>query len=234
MDEQNAVNDAGAGFEARPDTGYAAAGEDGGAREYQSAGGTQSPEENSRFANVRRQAEAQAKDQLISELYGKQGIHSYADYVKMQHATQQQQARRAESAQGITPQTVSQLVARHPDYQRAVAIVKDHQTNQALLGEFREAKEFFPGLSVDDIPPEAFILRHEEGLSLCDAMLRLEYSNMQKDTEQKVLKNLQKTTGSSPGSLSGEDASSQQGGYMNMEKKQFEKLKDRVLRGERA
>lgn len=112
----------------------------------------QSAEDNARFAEIRRRTESEARDKTIAELYGDQGITTYAQY---QEALRQQQE--AEQRQqyidqyGIDPNAIQDIVKseleNHPVVQSAREQARTLQLNNAALELSKVAKEL--GINAD-------------------------------------------------------------------------------------
>lgn len=151
-----------------------------------------------------------------------------------QAVEQQRQAeeRQAYEAQGINPDLVNQLIDKHPDVQFG----RDARSKADADAKFQsEANEFFstfPDVEVAKIQPEVYQLKHEKGLSLTDAYLRVNFKSLKAQSEQEVIKKLQGNAQSSPGSL-GQGGAAQTSTVSSMSKADFKAMQDQVLRGER-
>lgn len=66
----------------------------------------QDAETNAQFARVRREAEQRARDSVIAEMYGDQGITTYAEY---QQALQRQRMEQEAQQKGIDPEFYNQF-----------------------------------------------------------------------------------------------------------------------------
>lgn len=195
---------------------------------------TQTQEENSRYAAIRREAEARAeqraKDQLIAELYGQDyGIYSYADYQK---AMEQQRVAQEAQQKGIDPelyQTINSLQEKVSTYERKTAMIKQDETlsNDPHVGSlYKEWKNDVYAMADQynvDLDTAFTILTRER---IGDIL-----GKTKQQTEQEVIRGLQSNASSSPGALSTERSDIKQN-YNDMPKKDFDALLNKVLNGE--
>ena len=180
----------------------------------------QSPEENAKFAKIRRDAEAkaqaQAKDAVIAEMFGEShGITTYAEYQKAVQA-EREAARRAEmESHGIDPDYVTKMVAEMPEVRQAREILTQKQQEER---DSQQAAEFFDyfeeangrpfDAKKDVLPPDVWELKaqgvplklayqqHENRL-LRDRIRQMEEAKTAEETNRKNAE-------SSPGGLSGD------------------------------
>lgn len=186
----------------------------------------QSPEENAKFAAVRREAEARARDAVIAELYGEShGIKTYADY---QRAIAEQQAEaervRIYSETGIDPDALKPVFEQwkqsDPDIQELKAIRAEKNITQAITDLNNELKDAGVDLQIKDLSNEELAKIPnidkvtelvQKGHTLADAfflankkdIISRQATKAQQDTIKKIAANGE----ASPGSLSatGED-----------------------------
>lgn len=192
----------------------------------------QDAQTNARFADIRRRAEQEARDNVIKELYGEQGITSYDQYQQAKADYEQQQRDNQLRQQGIDPDLINQLLEHHPDIQWA----REMQSKQAEENKFQaEANEFFDMFKDVDpatIQPEVWRLKADKGLSLVDAYMRVNWGKQVTQGEQQAVQKLMQNAQSSPGALS-QGGNVQDTSISKMSKADFQKLQDQVLRGER-
>lgn len=187
----------------------------------------QSPEENAKFAKIRREAEAkaqaQAKDAVIAEMFGEShGITTYAEYQKAVQAereavqAEREAVRRAEmESQGIDPDYVTKMVAEMPEVRQAREILTQKQQEER---DSQQAAEFFDyfeeangrpfDAKKDVLPPDVWELKAQgvplklayqqhENRLLRDRIRQLEEVKAAEETNRKNAE-------SSPGGLSGD------------------------------
>lgn len=120
----------------------------------------QSAEENARFAEVRRkaaeEARAKAKDELISEMYGDQGIHTYSEY-QAALEKQQQEQKLAEMVEKNIPEEYAKEILENRKFreqfeteQKAIQQQKQQQV------EYQDFINAFPDAKPDEIPTEVW------------------------------------------------------------------------------
>jgi len=168
----------------------------------------QTKEDNARFAEVRRKAEAEAKDKVISEMYGEShGIHTYADYQKA--VEQQAEAERKASLQekGIDPSIVDEYVSNNPVVKKAAELIKQQEQQQKQTAQYAEFLDYFKqendrdfNPATDKIPQEVWE-QTAKGKSLADAYAH--HDNKQLRAKLKAFETNQKNSSSSPGSVTG-------------------------------
>jgi len=92
----------------------------------------QSPDENARFADVRRKAEREAQDRLISEMYGEShGIHTKADYDRAVAEAKEAELLESLKAEETDPKDIySELKKNDPDFQELQKIKSEHYINK--------------------------------------------------------------------------------------------------------
>jgi hypothetical protein len=139
----------------------------------------QSAEENAKFAAVRREAETKARekarDELITEMYGSQGITTYAQYQKAIEE-QQQKEKMNELLQNNIPEDVAReiLEARQlrEKYQseQQIKAEQDRRNN-----EYKEFFETFPDAKPEEITVETW-QKVENGIPLKFAFLEQQYN----------------------------------------------------------
>lgn len=172
----------------------------------------QSKEDNARFAEVRRKAEAEARDKLISEMYGdSHGIHSYADY--QQAVEQQAEAeRRAQlQEQGIDPSIVDQYVSNNPVVKKAAELIQQQEQQQKQARDYGEFLDYFKSengrdynAATDTIPNEVWAAV-AQGKTLADAYAR--HDSRQLRAKLKAFEANKVNAASSPGSVTGNGTS---------------------------
>jgi hypothetical protein len=179
----------------------------------------QSPEENAKYAAIRREAEQKtqkAVDAEYSRLYGAEyGIHSKAEYdaaIAKQEAEAQRQQFKEEN--GIDPEALKpvfeQMLKSDPRYQRLEQMEREANITAAVSNFAKE----FPDLGVksfDDIAKlpnidKVYEYVNGKGLSLNDAYKLANYGDVIGKTaaqaQQEAIKKIAANGASSPGSLS--------------------------------
>ena len=175
----------------------------------------QSPEENSKFAEVRKKAEKDAIDKFISDQYGEShGIHTKADYDKA--IAKQKETELLESLKDgeVDPNDVyAQLKENDPDYQE----LKKSREATYVKSQLEELNSDLNDLgidenitSLDDIAKldnsDNVIKYVEKGMTLSEAyFLANKQSIIQKDRDkiqQDTIKQIEANGTSTPGALS--------------------------------
>ena len=125
----------------------------------------QSAEENARFAEVRRKAEAEAKtkarDELIAEMYGEShGIKTYAEYqaaIERQKQEEHDQAIRDEyEAKGLPEDVVNELVEWKKSREQSKAEQETKQQQEKQQQDMMDFLKEFPDVKPEDIPVEVW------------------------------------------------------------------------------
>ena len=116
----------------------------------------QSPEENSRFAEVRRKAEQEAQDKLIAEMYGEShGIYAKADYDKALREQREREMLEQMKSEEVDPKEIYKALKENdPDYQELKKIKEETYTQNQLRELNQELKELDLDIeikSLDDI-----------------------------------------------------------------------------------
>lgn len=160
----------------------------------------QTAEENAKYAAIRRQAEQKAMDKVIAEIYGSQGITTYAQY---QEAIRQQQREAEAQQRGIDPEfynEFSSVKEELDNIKREKALMQQEQQLSSdpkvgqLFNEWKaEVKDLANQYNVDY--DTAFTILARERIA--DVM-----SSQRTKAEQEAIKGLQTNAQTSPGSLS--------------------------------
>ena len=125
----------------------------------------QSAEENARFAEVRRKAEAEAKakarDELIAEMYGEShGIKTYAEYqaaIERQKQEEHDQAIRDEyEAKGLPEDVVEELVEWKKSREQSKAEQEAKLQQEKQQKDMMDFIKEFPDVQSEDIPVEVW------------------------------------------------------------------------------
>lgn len=206
----------------------------------------QSPEENARFAEVRRKAEQEAQDKLIAEMYGKShGIYTKADYDKAVREQQEREMLEQMKSEEVDPKEIYKALKENdPDYQELQKIKAETYTQNQLRELNNELKELEIDVevkSLDDLAKldnaEQIIDHIKTGKTLAEAyFLANRKALIQKEAEKVRKETLEKTLslkGSSPGALDQSAGTEHKDSYSTMSSEDFEKLKEDVLMGRR-
>jgi hypothetical protein len=185
----------------------------------------QSPEENAKYAAIRREAEQKTQkaiDAEYSRLYGAEyGIHTKADY-DAAIAKQEAEAKREQFKEenGIDPEALKPVFQQwkesDPDFQELKAIRAEKNTNTALADLNNELKDAGLDLQIKDTSSEELLklpnidkildLVQNKKHSLADAFFlanKKDIINRQAQTaQQETIKKIAANGASSPGSLS--------------------------------
>lgn len=160
----------------------------------------QTAEENAKFAAIRRQAEQKAMDKVIAEIYGSQGIHTYADY---QEALRRQQMEQEAQQRGIDPEFYNEFssvreeldsIKREKTLMQQEQMLSNDPKVGTLFNEWKaEVKDLANQYSVDY--DTAFTILARERIA--DVM-----SSQRTKAEQQAIQGLQTNAQTTPGSLS--------------------------------
>lgn len=127
----------------------------------------QSPEENAKFAEVRRkaaeEARAKARDEVISEMYGEtHGIHTYAEYQEALARQEEEQRLAKMQAQGIEPDLIKQYAEDLPEVKEAKQLKRDRESMAALA-------EIAPEITDASQIPEEVLRDYVQGKDLASS-----------------------------------------------------------------
>lgn len=179
----------------------------------------QSPEENAKYAKIRRDAEAKAKaqaqDAVIAEMFGEShGIYTKAQYDAAIKA-EKEAARRAEmESQGIDPDYVSKLIAEAPEVKQAREILSKKQQEEQEAQQALQFFEYFEEANgrpfdakKDILPPEVWEMK-AQGIPLKQAYAAVEAKQLREELRQlREVKQAEETNRqnaiSTPGGLDG-------------------------------
>lgn len=118
----------------------------------------QGKEENAKFAQERRDKEEhfknKAKDELISEMYGDQGIHTYKEYQEALQKQREEEQRQKLIDNGIDPDVLKEAVASDPDVQwaktfREKQVVEDFRNQVKDEKALLKDKPYFSDLETE-------------------------------------------------------------------------------------
>lgn len=159
----------------------------------------QDAETNAQFARVRREAEQKARDSVIAELYGDQGIRTYAEY---QQALQRQRMAQEAEQRGIDPEFYNQfktLEQKLNSYEQEKTLLQQDQqlANDPKYGEIYkqwkgEVVELSQKYNVDYDTAFTFLTREK----LPDLI-----NNAKTQAEQTAIQKIANNGSASPGSL---------------------------------
>jgi hypothetical protein len=193
----------------------------------------QSPEENARYAAIRREAEMKAQDKLISEMYGQShGIHTYAEYQEALRREQEQTQRQQMEQAGINPDLLKQFVDELPEVKQAREFLSRQQQDQKIQNEVSDLLRDFPDADISKVPENFLADGIKQGIPLKYVYAMYASKNALNLAEQKTLQALKQNSMTSPGSLSGMQEQARTN-INSMSNKDFEALKRRVMSGER-
>lgn len=146
----------------------------------------QSAEDNAKYAEIRRKAEADAesrtRDKMISEMYGEShGIHTYTDYQKAVAQAEQeardQQIREEYEAKGVPEELLDELVlSKREREERAIERKEQMERDVQRIKQERNYVEFmaeYPTIKAEEIPNEVWV-EVGNGKSLVDAYAKHE------------------------------------------------------------
>lgn len=177
----------------------------------------QSKEENAKFAEVRRRAEAEARDKTIADMgmvWNGKPITTYDQYVKAKAEAEEEQRRQSLQDRGIDPNVVDEYVNSNPTVKKAKELLEQQEAQQKKNNEYMEFLEYFRNendrefnVSTDVIPPEVWEL-NAKGKSLADAFAyhtnkQLKAKLAEYEAKMKAQETNAKNAASSPGSVTG-------------------------------
>ena len=206
----------------------------------------QSPEENSKFAEVRRKAAQEAEDKVYRDLYGAEyGIQSKADYDRA--IKEQQQAELKDQARNgdIDPDELyKQLKASDPDFIALKELRTETYTRDQLAQLNKDLKADGVDVeinSLDDLAKldsaDSMAKYIERGNTLSEAyflanrasVINARAEKLQKETLTKI-----NALQGSPGALDQTAGTESKDSYSTMSKADFEKLMEDVQMGRRG
>ena len=144
----------------------------------------QDSETNAKFAEVRRKAESEARDKVISEMYGEEyGIHTYADYQKALAEQQRQEELERLTTNNIPEDVANEIIESRQFRQQYEAEQKTKAEQLQLQKNYEEFIVEFPDVKADSIPSTVWE-DVAKGKSLVDAYAK--YENKQLKDKLKV------------------------------------------------
>jgi hypothetical protein len=166
----------------------------------------QSAEDNARFAEVRRKAEAEARDKVIDEMYGaSHNIHTYAEYqasIERQKQEEHDQTIREQyEAKGLPDDVVEELVEWKKDREQSKAEKEEKQKQAQRDADMMDFIKEFPDVKPDDIPVEVW-QANERGVPLRYAYAEHAYKMAKKAEE--IAKANAENAKSSTGTVTGD------------------------------
>jgi len=193
----------------------------------------QSAETNALYADVRRKAQAEAQDKLISEMYGEShGIHTKAEYDRAVKEQQEETQRQEYREKGIDPDMVNKLINDHPSVKQANEMLAKQQQEAKINSEVQALFQEFPEARDSKIPDSVFLESIDKGIPLTYAYAKYATKNALAIAEQKALKGITQNAQTSPGALSTGQAA-QTSSINSMSKADFQRMQNEVLMGER-
>lgn len=210
----------------------------------------QSQEDNAKYADMRRKTESETKDKMIAEMYGSQGINTYADYQKaIADQKETEDNAKFQEETGVNPDKMKPMFEQwkksDPDFQELSNMRQEKNLNKELENLNSELKENGVDIQLKDlsseeinkIPNVAKVTEYvTKGHSLADSfwlankkdIMTKQAQAAQQDTIKKIAAN----GASSPGSLGGGGEGQEKTVY-SMSKDDFKKMQDEVMRGDR-
>jgi hypothetical protein len=162
----------------------------------------QSAEENAKFAEVRRKAEADAKakarDELIEEMYGESnGIHTYAEYQAAMAKQQEEEKRNELLNEGISEKFATELLENRKFREQYEAEQKTKKQQEQQQTDMKDFIAAFPNVKAEDIPVEVW-QANEKGIPLRYAYAEHAYKQAMKAEEiaKANMENAKSSTGS--------------------------------------
>lgn len=209
----------------------------------------QTPEQNSEFAKVRREAEAKARERAdnFAKKYGYNSFEEMERADAEREAEEQRQQFREQN--GFDPDAIKPLFEQFkesdPDFQELQAIRAEKNATKALSDLNRELEDAGLDLKLADlsetelrkIPNIDKVTEYVSGgHSLADAFFLANkkeiISGQVAKVQQETIKKINSNAESSPGSLSGGGEVNNNSVY-SKSKSDFQKMIDEVMRGER-
>lgn len=172
----------------------------------------QSPEENSKYAAIRREAEqkaaAKARDEMISEMYGQShGIHTYSDYQVAIKKAQEESEIQKNIDKGIDPEIARELAEAKKFREQYESEKLTRSQQEAKQRDYEAFIDAYPGVKAEEIPSIVWG-EVEKGKSLVDAYAKHENTVLRQKLAEyekgnKTLESNVKNASSTPGSLAG-------------------------------
>lgn len=193
----------------------------------------QDAQTNALYAKIRREAEQKAeqraKDQVIAEMYGNQGITTYEQYQK---AIQEQQRQQQAQQMGVDPKFYNQFMQMQDklnSIEREKSFMQQEQQFMSdpikgpLYNQWKsDIQDLAGNYNVDLQTAFSILLTDRIGDILGQA---------QKNVQQETIKKLNNNATTSPGGL-GSEATSTKQNISQMSSKDFKELVDKATRGE--
>lgn len=158
----------------------------------------QSPEENARFAEVRRKAEQEARDKTVREMakqFGWEGIDTWDAYEK---AIQAEQVKKEAEEKGVDPE----FLAKAKETEKKLAEYEKERERTKMYLRF---KETFPKVDYKDVPAEIWKKVTEENADLTSlyAIHKVKMSMAEAEESQKITETNEANKEASTGSVVG-------------------------------
>lgn len=170
-------------------------------------------------------------EQMMDRIARITGYDSRDEMLSSLDEIERQNEERRYQELGLDKETFNNFLDEHPDIQFARQVRAEKEREAKLSQEGQELFSEFPDLKVDQIPPEAWAMREQRGISLLDAYLRVNYKNISQQKEQEVIQKIQSNSNASVGALDREGVQPKSG-YSALSPSEKKALRERVLRGE--
>ncbi|WP_050613338.1 hypothetical protein [Bacillus testis] len=178
------------------------------------------------------QQKAQEQEQYLNRVARASGFDSHEQMVAALDDWEREQQNARYQEAGIDPDKFQQLVSELPEIKQLRDIQRQQHEQEMFQREVNEFVSEFPDVKPDQIPPEAWTLKEQTGISLLDAYLRSTYKSLSQQKEQEAIQKLQQNQNSSPGALGGAEVN-HNSSVAKLSKNDFNSMVDQVLRGER-
>lgn len=210
----------------------------------------QTPEENAKFAQIRRDYEvkiATEKTKAIDEYIASQGyvfdgkpITTKAEYDQAIELNDERQRQEDLRAQGIDPKMVEDYVNNNPTVKWAKEYQTKQQQEEAKQKQFLEFAEAYPDVKGDQIPAEVW-QQFDQGKSLVDAYtkvenakLKAEINRIKLETEQETIRKINNNATTSPGSAAGGNVVHKTKAVSDMTAEEFATYREEVSKQSRG
>lgn len=174
----------------------------------------QSPEENSKYAEVRRKAAQEAEDKVYRDLYGAEyGINSKADYERAMAEQREQELLESLKEEDVDPKSIfDELKKNDPDYLELQRIKQENYTNNQIAELNNDLKDLEIDIkinSLDDLVKlnniDNIMDQIKKGKTLSEAYFLANkkeiISKKAQSVQNETIKKLQANGDATPGSL---------------------------------
>lgn len=180
----------------------------------------QSAEENSKFAAIRREAEAKAAEKAeqqfnaqIAEIYGEFGITTIGELKERMREQREEEELQELLSSNIPEEYAKEMIESRRDRAERAAEKKAQQERENQIAQYEEFRETFGDIKPEDIPAEVWQIA-SKGKDLTSAYAIYQAKNLstvKTQAQQEAIKAMKQNADSSTGSVNARASSDESG-----------------------